>query len=255
MADPGEITPAIVNAIVDADLIIADLSDANPNVYYELAIAHAFAKPVIHIIEEGHKPRFDVKDVRAFPYGIAVDKADGAKIVLGEAARIATERGSQPTLVSRAAELRASATSENPVERQLVEIRELLLNPRADRDEGIMFGRRAPGVPLRTSNLKVSHATRKEIDRTNVGLQFAERDDLARWVVEFARRFGPYLDAVDGAPGAGTYLAHIWDDPDLAHELTASELSSVVHLALEQYARRTLLSEGNELPDLPVLPF
>jgi len=62
--NPGEITPVIVSAILEADLVVADLTDANPNVYYELAIAHAYGKPTVHIRLTGEILPFDMKDVR-----------------------------------------------------------------------------------------------------------------------------------------------------------------------------------------------
>lgn len=54
-SNPGEITPAIITSILEADLIVADLTDANPNVYYELAVAHAYGKPTIHIRLAGER--------------------------------------------------------------------------------------------------------------------------------------------------------------------------------------------------------
>jgi hypothetical protein len=43
----GEILPYIVEKIISAKLIIVNISDRNPNVYYELGIAHALGKDVI----------------------------------------------------------------------------------------------------------------------------------------------------------------------------------------------------------------
>ncbi|OZF32173.1 hypothetical protein CH294_20775 [Rhodococcus sp. 14-2483-1-1] len=49
----GNITTQIVNQLIEADLVIADLTGHNPNVFYELAIRHAFAKPFIHLMQDG----------------------------------------------------------------------------------------------------------------------------------------------------------------------------------------------------------
>jgi len=43
----GQITDLIVKSIYNADLIIADLTSNNPNVYYELALAHSLKKNTI----------------------------------------------------------------------------------------------------------------------------------------------------------------------------------------------------------------
>lgn len=77
--DPGSITGKIITRIVQSNLIIADLSNHNPNVFYELAVAHGYGKPVIHIMEEGQRPPFDVGDQRVIFYDLtnpaSVDKA------------------------------------------------------------------------------------------------------------------------------------------------------------------------------------
>jgi hypothetical protein len=57
---PGEITTNLVADIIEADLVVADLTFHNANVFYELAIRHAQAKPYIHIAKLGTKIPFDV---------------------------------------------------------------------------------------------------------------------------------------------------------------------------------------------------
>ncbi len=58
-------------------MVIADLTGANPNVYYELAIRHAVKKPIIQLISKGEKLPFDVGDMRTIP----IDTADAFKAV------------------------------------------------------------------------------------------------------------------------------------------------------------------------------
>jgi hypothetical protein len=48
----------------------ADLSDGNPNVYYELAIRHYLAKPIVHIIAAGQEAPFDVNQMRYVAFNI-----------------------------------------------------------------------------------------------------------------------------------------------------------------------------------------
>jgi hypothetical protein len=66
--NPGAITPQIIGSIVEADLIVADLSGANPNVFYELAMAHGYEKPVVHVQQVDDPVAFDVKDMRIIRY-------------------------------------------------------------------------------------------------------------------------------------------------------------------------------------------
>lgn len=68
IAESGMISTQIINRIVDADLVIANLTDKNPNVMYELCLRHIVAKPIIHICEEGTVLPFDIKDNRTIFY-------------------------------------------------------------------------------------------------------------------------------------------------------------------------------------------
>ena len=48
-ADPGMIGDRMISDIINSDLVVADLTDLNPNTFYELGIRHATEKPTIHI--------------------------------------------------------------------------------------------------------------------------------------------------------------------------------------------------------------
>ena len=67
IGSPGLISRAIVNEIINSDLAIADVSDENPNVFYELAIRNAVKKPVIVIKGLDQTMPFDIYDKRAIP--------------------------------------------------------------------------------------------------------------------------------------------------------------------------------------------
>ena len=53
-------TKTITTEIQNASIIIADISDSNPNVMYELGLAQAFAKPIITICQKGEAIPFDM---------------------------------------------------------------------------------------------------------------------------------------------------------------------------------------------------
>ena len=70
IAKPGRITEQIMEAIRNADLIIADITGNNPNVMFELGYADALGKPIIVLNQRLSATPFDIKDWRAIPYSL-----------------------------------------------------------------------------------------------------------------------------------------------------------------------------------------
>lgn len=63
------IQSTIMNDLIDADLVIADLTEHNPNVMFELGVRMAQDKPVVLIKARGTGPLFDVDNMlRVFEY-------------------------------------------------------------------------------------------------------------------------------------------------------------------------------------------
>jgi hypothetical protein len=67
---PGVIMDDIVQAITTADLVIAEITPRNPNVYYEVGYAQASGVPTILLFEpkEGERLPFDLSGQRAIFY-------------------------------------------------------------------------------------------------------------------------------------------------------------------------------------------
>ena len=65
----GSITKQIIREMCTSDLIIANLSEKNPNVMYELAVCHCMQKPVIQIMEKTDDSLpFDIIEQRTIQY-------------------------------------------------------------------------------------------------------------------------------------------------------------------------------------------
>ncbi len=59
----GLITNTVIVSLFEAPLVVADLTDKNPNVFYELALRHAAGKPCIHLKQSGESIPFDISNV------------------------------------------------------------------------------------------------------------------------------------------------------------------------------------------------
>jgi DNA-binding NarL/FixJ family response regulator len=58
----------IVQLISSCDCLVADVTGNNPNVFYELGMAHALAKPVILIAQDTGTLPFDIRHIRTIVY-------------------------------------------------------------------------------------------------------------------------------------------------------------------------------------------
>jgi hypothetical protein len=83
--DEGLITNQIIEHLIDDDLVVADLTGLNPNVFYEVAVRHAVRKPIVHLITAGQEIPFDVANMRAVQY--ALDDPDALELAQAELAR------------------------------------------------------------------------------------------------------------------------------------------------------------------------
>lgn len=64
----SSITRDIVEAICNADIIVADLTGNNPNVFYELGIAHSIGNKTVMITRDIKTVPFDLKTYRIIAY-------------------------------------------------------------------------------------------------------------------------------------------------------------------------------------------
>lgn len=68
---PGMITSQVLRAVQESHLVVADLTEHNPNVLYELAVRHAIEKPIIHVIEPRlSKIPFDIASFRTIDFNL-----------------------------------------------------------------------------------------------------------------------------------------------------------------------------------------
>lgn len=66
----NSITQEILDALNDYDLVIADLTGHNPNVFFEIGYRTKSQKPIIHLKRKDETIPFDVSSIRTFEYDL-----------------------------------------------------------------------------------------------------------------------------------------------------------------------------------------
>jgi len=131
--EPGIITSQVIQKIVDSDLVIADLSEKNPNVFYELAIRHAIKKPLIQIIRKDEVIPFDVAATRIIHFDIKdLDSVDNAKNeILKQIESIENGNSDFDNPISISLDLKFLKESGNPEERNFADLIEAITDLRS----------------------------------------------------------------------------------------------------------------------------
>ena len=130
---PGIITSQVIQHVVNADLVVADLTERNPNVFYELAIRHALKKPLVQIIRKGEAIPFDVAATRTIYVDHQdLDSVEAAKNEIVEQIK-ALEKDSSDieTPISVSIDLQFLRQSEKPEERSLADLVAAVVDLRA----------------------------------------------------------------------------------------------------------------------------
>lgn len=124
ISEPGIITSQVIQRIVDDPLVIADLTDKNPNVFYELALRHALRKPLVQIIRKGDSIPFDVAGMRTIPVDHHdLDSVEEAKQEIGRQIEAVTRSAAKiETPISVAVELQSLRQSDDPEQRSLADL-------------------------------------------------------------------------------------------------------------------------------------
>lgn len=78
--DANSITQTIIEHLDSADLVIADMTGHNPNVFYEMGYRARTKKPMIHLKKKGEVLPFDVTTIRTLEYDLTdLDSVDEVK--------------------------------------------------------------------------------------------------------------------------------------------------------------------------------
>jgi nucleoside 2-deoxyribosyltransferase len=97
-AGPGVIFQDIQREIEDSDVVIAEITPTNPNVFYELGYAHALKKPTILLAQRGAELPFDIRSFRVVFYNDTI--GGKAEVERNLQTHLEAIKGNQPLRVS-----------------------------------------------------------------------------------------------------------------------------------------------------------
>lgn len=131
---PGQVNAQMLRRLLEATVVIADLTGRNPNVFYEFGIVHAFARPVVALADRASALPFDAHDERVIELGeyqgeLGVRRAEEAKAALRQALDVVLAPGYIPASpLSEVAAHRSldKLAPENPIAAELTAIRKSL---------------------------------------------------------------------------------------------------------------------------------
>ena len=171
LEEPGMITSQVIQHIIGDPLVVADLTERNPNVFYELAVRHAIRKPFIQIIRKGDTIPFDVAGARTiFVDHRDLDSVATAKSSIVEQVEFLEENSSEDieTPISSSLNLQYLQQSKNPEQRSLADILPVLSDIRRGQlslEDRLMmnFAENSEGVHRLTQQLSeaVAQATNR----------------------------------------------------------------------------------------------
>lgn len=133
ISEPGMITSQVIQRIVDDPLVVADLTERNPNVFYELAIRHAIRKPLVQIIKKGEQIPFDVAGTRTIHVDHHdLDSVEQAKTeIIAQVRALEKNPANLETPISVSLDLQLLRQSDNPEQRSLADVLSIITELRS----------------------------------------------------------------------------------------------------------------------------
>ncbi len=182
ISEPGLITSQVIQHVIEDPLVVADLTERNPNVFYELAIRHALRKPLVQIIKKGEQIPFDVAGTRTIP--IDHHDLDSVEETKAEIVRQIESFHRKPqdveTPISVAIELQILRQSDNPEQRSLAELVSAISDIKND---------------IATQNESVRVEFRKTLAELNYGMLSRLEDRILHMMQDFFIRMDQRREA------------------------------------------------------------
>lgn len=152
-----DMTSDLFKAIVEADLVIADLRGLNPNVMYELGIRHAFNKPTIHLRDVHTKLPWDIDKNYTVTYPLPIQLSHKEELIKEVQERVrkvlSLDQKTKPSYSTLHSVIKANAAIDN-LPSVSSDLKEVLSNiSKQVRDLNSKVDEMKPVAPLRSSDM------------------------------------------------------------------------------------------------------
>ncbi|WTP58524.1 hypothetical protein OHU07_17735 [Streptomyces phaeochromogenes] len=122
IAEPGQINLQVLDHILRAKVAVADLTDLNPNVFYELAVRHTAKLPVVLIADKACDIPFDIAQMRIILFDHTnLRSADSCRAQIVTHLRQALSGGNTESPISTTLDVLSMQVG-SPAERNVAEI-------------------------------------------------------------------------------------------------------------------------------------
>ncbi|MCA1607542.1 MAG: hypothetical protein LC775_19230, partial [Acidobacteria bacterium] len=199
----GQITSQVIDKLLNVDLVIADLTDQNANVFYELAVRHAVRKPFIQIMTDGQKLPFDIQSLRTIFFNHTdLDSVYEAKQMLAAMAKSLEEGSAVETPMTYTLDLQSLRQSEDTEARGIAEIIDELATLKK------MMREPRPATRSPNPDLAALRAFVQHLKRTG-RLEYSDRNYLVtdtttpvhdKWVDQLLLKLDPWGSAPPSPP-------------------------------------------------------
>lgn len=178
IAEAGSIPKQVIQHLLGAELVIADLTDLNPNVMYELAVRHAKGKPVVPIAERDTSLPFDITTQRTIFYEDSMHGLSQLKPTLKDAVDEALSDDSPDNPIYNAQQdfqIREAVAGDDAMEYLLDRIDDI--ESSVSRDKGGMPEEKIAELQERVVQLKDRNTQlKRELDERNAELDETRRE-------------------------------------------------------------------------------
>lgn len=177
---PRPIMLDVQKCILDADLVLCEMSERNPNVFYELGLSHAIGRPAILVSRKEEDVPFDLRHVRVIVYDYSLPGWETKlKEAITKAAQAVTDSTEiwPPPLTARQDQRAGLRTLTNEIGFNLSEIDTFLANGYAIDDSGRVTAN-GKSSALRYVTCMTSQFESSDVQRAIASVDNVTRDEL-----------------------------------------------------------------------------